>query len=93
MWTDNILFDPVSIVDWGGIYQSQDLVSLGQHDLLIRALNKINTHPSFMRYVSYLGVNGYFTGINLVITITLRCSSFSVGSTQVYHTHQGIQLI
>ena len=42
-------------MNWGGlIRESQDLTSMGQHDLRINAFNKGNTYISSMRSVSYL---------------------------------------
>ena len=35
---------------------SQDLTSVGQHDLRIKALNEVNTYLPSMRSVSYLAV-------------------------------------
>ena len=47
--------DPVGIMDWEVfIHESQDLASVGQHDLRIEAFNKGNTYLSSMRSVSYL---------------------------------------
>ena len=57
-------------------HECQELVTVGQHELWIKSLNKCNTYLSSMRSVSYLScrqaIYTYIEGVeNLVLSITL----------------------